>query len=466
VPELTGREGLAAQRCAANPGLGGNEGCSVKGFKLSRYNCIVRQQGGTFLAYNPFKAALAELTDPRLISLLVEGDLTAAEMIEPSVLADVKRAMFLLPEDVDEVEYIRINMLANAFDSSVVGLTILPTLACNFACSYCYEGRKEPIYMTDEVATALVNFAREKTRGARTVEVGWYGGEPLLAVETIERLSDQLRRNAFEEGASYRASLITNGYLLSRRVASRLREAGIESVSVTLDGPPDVHDGRRRLVGGGQTFWRIIENIESSLDILSVGIRANVDKENLDAVWDLLDVLHTRGLWERVSSVNFAPVRNFGAGACAALQDRCVAPEWFWEVLLGKLLELGPRASKPGQHFPGTMLMCGARRVNCWLVEPDGTLKKCWITVGVAEEALGNVLSEWFPSRRWLQWLAANHIPGGCEDCSVLPLCGGGCAYYMLRQGRRDCARWKGNLDKWIMLEAALLSQCSEGTSS
>lgn len=47
--------------------------------------------------------------------------------------------------------------------------------------------------------------------------------------------------------ASYSASIVTNGYLLTEKVAKQLKKLNIENVQITLDGPAYIHNKRRYL---------------------------------------------------------------------------------------------------------------------------------------------------------------------------------------------------------------------------
>lgn len=62
----------------------------------------------------------------------------------------------------------------------------------------------------------------------------------------------------------WQASLITNGILLTRDMIARLTKGWAETkmgIQVTLDGPKDIHEARRRTLNGAPGFNRIIDNI-------------------------------------------------------------------------------------------------------------------------------------------------------------------------------------------------------------
>lgn len=122
-------------------------------------------------------------------------------------------------------------------------LRISVTDRCNFRCSYCMPkevfGKDYP-YLPH---AALLTF-EEITRLARIFvahgvrKIRLTGGEPLLRKD-IERLVEQLATLRTSDGHLLDLTLTTNGSLLKRK-ARALRDAGLQRVTVSLDGLDDV----------------------------------------------------------------------------------------------------------------------------------------------------------------------------------------------------------------------------------
>jgi len=97
-------------------------------------------------------------------------------------------------------------------DSSAIGLTIAPTLSCNFRCIYCYEesAGHQPIFMSKETADNVIRFIRHQLRGPRpTVSIEWYGGEPLMAIDTVYYISQELKKVLGDRMSN---SIVTNWF--------------------------------------------------------------------------------------------------------------------------------------------------------------------------------------------------------------------------------------------------------------
>src|SRR5512138_1426200 len=169
---------------------------------------------------------------------------------------------------------------------------------CNLACAGCARRRSpppDPVALEDLAA----NLARAVAdAGPERAAVVFYGGEPLLDVDGLSRASAAIRVACRRLGATYDASVITNGTLLDDRAAVALAAAGIGKVQVTLAGPPPLHDGRRPLAGAG-SFHRILRNLRTARRHVSVLVRCDVAEGcGLGAVADLVRLLEAEGFFE------------------------------------------------------------------------------------------------------------------------------------------------------------------------
>jgi uncharacterized protein len=116
-------------------------------------------------------------------------------------------------------------------------LILMPTEACNFRCTYCYEdfrySRMEPW-----VVEGVKRFISIRAPGLRVLEINWFGGEPLLATDIVENVSRHVQgllRRRPEMLA--KCGMTTNAFLLSHRRFERLLDLGIREYQVALDGP-------------------------------------------------------------------------------------------------------------------------------------------------------------------------------------------------------------------------------------
>jgi uncharacterized protein len=428
--------------------------------KASRYNFTFQALDGTHLVFNALTGALARLPSdqvPLIQTILAEGSpfdpaapgsLSATESGEGMSLSlddDLRQKLlrggFLVPDDVDECDVLKVRYHAARFDPQQLKLTVLPTLDCNFRCSYCYEQRQE-LTMSAATQEAVVEFARRKVERADTLGVNWYGGEPLLALDIIEHLSTAFRRLCQEHRCtSLPGGIVTNGYLLTRPVATRLRGMGITKVQVTLDGPRDVHNRRRPLAGNAGTFDRIVDNLAECADLCDyLSVRVNSDRDNAERVVELLDTIESRGLKNKVS-VYFAKVMAH-TPACAAVATCCIGDEDFSELELRWARQGLTRGFDLTRYPLPKFNFCDGDLINAFVIAPDGYLYKCWSDPGNPAQAVGHVSDaerHWALKKNFYKWMAWDVFDRTeCRECAVLPVCMGGCPYLGLR---RDLTR-------------------------
>lgn len=116
------------------------------------------------------------------------------------------------------------------------------TLSCNARCIHCYSnasfGRGPQIWPTEDCLALIDELA-----DAGVIVLGFSGGEFLL-----RRDWETLVRRASARGI--RVTLGTNGLLVTRDVARRLKDSGVWNVSVSLDGATAAVHERVRGVAG------------------------------------------------------------------------------------------------------------------------------------------------------------------------------------------------------------------------
>lgn len=304
--------------------------------------------------------------------------------------------------------------------------------------------------MVQDIQDRIVRYVVDHSPPLEKLFVTWFGGEPLLELPVIERLTERF----LALPADYEASIITNGSLLSGKVSKRLVDLRITWAQITLDGPREVHDARRPLAEKHPSFDRILGNIAKADPGLTIKIRVNVDQRNVDAMPGLFDQLDAAGLLGRVT-VYFAPVALY-ASVCADVANYCMTGH-SWARLLSPLQLL---ALNRGYGAPGLPRarrnVCLADRASDLMIVPSGLIFKCWNDVTNPSQAIFDLSrSERTPHMeenlsRWLDWGPFN-FPD-CEACAILPLCMGGCPYISVERGRGACKELKHNLKEMILL--------------
>lgn len=110
--------------------------------------------------------------------------------------------------------------------------------------------------MSGETAQEIVNQIKDKliTGHSGGFALIWYGGEPLIAWNTVRDITSILYQFCKRLGIQFDSSIVTNGDLLSANRVCELKEIGCTTIQITLDGDNASHDVRRPLKNGGVTF--------------------------------------------------------------------------------------------------------------------------------------------------------------------------------------------------------------------
>lgn len=158
------------------------------------------------------------------------------------------------------------------------------TMGCNMRCGHCGSSCAEPL--PDELTTdeALELCDQIGELGLKWVTLS--GGEPLTRKDTpalIERLS--------QNGVS--VNMITNGWLLDKAMVEKLRESGIATVAISIDGTREIHDSIRR--------EGAFSHAEESFQILNemgimTGAVTTITNQNIEILGELKEELIRMGV--------------------------------------------------------------------------------------------------------------------------------------------------------------------------
>lgn len=137
---------------------------------------------------------------------------------------------------------------------------------CNLDCSYCYvynlgdEGWKsQPRRMADAVMDSLVDQLGALSHSqSRPLSVVLHGGEPLLlGVGATERLIQDLKTSLRADAGLH---IQTNGVLLSNEFIDVFARYDV-GISISLDGPAELHDRNRRDRRGDGSHDRVLAGV-------------------------------------------------------------------------------------------------------------------------------------------------------------------------------------------------------------
>ncbi len=423
----------------------------------SRYNIAVPLRNGAGLVHNTMSGATAVLDREEMTELAHVRERTTP------VAERLLHAGYLVPEGCDELAVARDEYARMRFDRRRMLMTIAPTLECNFGCDYCFQGADKPTgRMSEAVQKAILAFVAHHS-AVRRIHVAWYGGEPLLAVRIVERLSDRLIAYCRAHEVGYDAMIVTNGFKLDGKTARSLTSRAVNMAQVTLDGAADYHDRRRATLRGKGTFERILDNLNDVVEnsSLRLSVRVNIDMRNAAGIEGALRLLAKRGFSRRRRfEVYFAPVEAVTEG-CHAISDSCMTKGDYSTLETG-LYALAYKLGLSSLPYPRQFRsLCTAVRPTGYVITPTGDVHKCWDTVSFAQLRVGSVfdpgaLDQSPAVRPWLDWNPFENET--CSGCKLLPSCSGSCAHKFVNSEQTlgeaaslPCPSWKYQIKERLL---------------
>lgn len=338
------------------------------------------------------------------------------------------------------------------------GYVFLITYDCNLRCDYCFQDhmRTNPDFVdllqTMQPATVdLIFEAMRQIEALHRVEeqeqqrrhITFYGGEPLLA--QARPIVEYIINTALAAGEAY-FTAITNGTDLDA-YRDLLGPERISFLQITLDGPPGEHDKRRIYASGDGSFERIAQNVTMALDLgVSVTVRVNTDRDNIELVPQLADQIVERG-WDRCQS--FSAYCAPTTPPDDKTNEGGFLTSWQLYRELAKLRERhrnlcvidGPRDSlrntiarifaDEADPFPGfKSSYCSAHKLM-YIFDPLCDIYACWEYTGNRDIRVGHIAADGrvFLNQLCESWRSRTVASSrACRWCPYAFYCGGGCA--------------------------------------
>ena len=290
---------------------------------------------------------------------------------------------------------------------------------CNLRCQYCFAstgdfgtGRK---IMDIETAKRAIDFVIQRSGSRRNIEVDFFGGEPLMAMDTVKATVAYARSIEKKAGKCFRFTITTNGVLLDDENIDYINREMSNAV-LSLDGRPQVNDRMRKTVNGKGSYEVIVpkfQKLVAGRGTKDYYLRGTFTHYNLDFAED---VMHMADLGFR--NVSVEPV--VGEETCGyALKDEDlpVVLEQY-EKLAEKLKD---RTDVNFFHFNVDLAQgpCVIKRLRgCGAgceyvaVTPEGDIYPCHQFVGNPAYKIGSLSDGAVPSVLLPEHLHQGGVPG------------------------------------------------------
>ncbi len=327
--------------------------------------------------------------------------------------------------------------LAVVKNAPVKALCLHVSHDCNLRCKYCFAstgdfgtGRK---IMPPETAKRAIDFVVEKSGARHNIEIDFFGGEPLMAMDTVRQTVAYARSIEQERNKSFRFTITTNGMLLNEENIAYINRE-MSNCVLSLDGRPEVNDHFRVTESGRGSYDVIVPKFQALLADRSRDkdyyVRGTFTADNLDFA---ADVLHIADFG--FDSVSVEPVIAADDCAYALREEHLPAIFAEYEKLAREMLH---RNDFNFFHFNVDLAQgpCVIKRIRgCGAgseyvaVTPEGDLYPCHQFVGNEDYKMGNVHEGTFRMDISDRFSAQNiYTREDCQDCWARFYCSGGCS--------------------------------------
>ena len=309
---------------------------------------------------------------------------------------------------------------------------------CNLRCSYCFASKGtyagKAALMDEQTAKTALDFLVAQSQNRVNLEVDFFGGEPTLNFDVVQKAVAYGRQLEARTGKNIRFTLTTNAYAITDDMAGFINKE-MKNLVVSIDGREEVHN-RERIDAGGRGSWaQCVKNAKrlvAGRGEKEYYIRGTYTANNLDFSKDVLAIADMG-----FSNISIEPVINAGNLSLIKQDLSAIQTEY---ARLGDAIE---RRRKEGSPFSFFHFMvdfaggpcvdkrlrgCGAAREYV-AVTPEGDIYPCHQFVGNTAFKMGNVHDGSLDAGISAQFADCHvYAKTQCRNCWAKYFCSGGCA--------------------------------------
>lgn len=430
-------------------------------YSITKYAYFFISSKGIPLAYCSKNNSFLSLTK-ELYNLLLSCKRNANQIsqIDQQSLSILLKNGIIVNKSDDDAYLLRHHYETDkkAYSGTNLLLTIVPTLDCNFSCAYCFENNKRNVYMSETTISMLIEFIK-RHNFIKSLSICWYGGEPLLAFNIMKKIMIKLQNEIKLPILSH--VIVTNGYHLNREVIDFCEAYKVTCMQVTLDGIKERHDSIRINKSNQKaSFDKIIDNMDmllKKIDDFKLHIRVNIEKKNLIDFHNISNYLNQK--WPNKKTYIYPGFLRIDDKekkclSCDSMQRKDIA-EFITNLAMNK--------NSKFSYFPKRIKnMCMAIRKNAYIIGPEGEIYKCWNDVGDTQKVIGDIYTNKITnSYLYHKYMVASkwYNRKACINCFFLPICGNGCAWYVLKNMYEN---YSYDICNCIQKSPGILNKCLE----
>ncbi len=317
------------------------------------------------------------------------------------------------------------------------------TLKCNLACSHC--GSRAGAKREDELSTTEALDLVKQMADLGIKEVTLIGGEAYLRPDWL-MIASEIKRFGMK------ATMTTGGYGISAGTAKRMAQAGIDTVSVSIDGLAKEHDAMRGKQGSWEQCFKTLAHLKAAG--ITCGVNTQINRNSAHDLPMLYQKLVEAGVsaWQIQLTVPMGNAVEHNEMLLQPIELLDLYPLIYFLSLQGRKdnLTIQP-GNNIGYYGPYERVLRGANQLesewafyqgctagqNVLGIEANGAIKGCpslpsdaYTGGNIRERTLVDIYEN-APEIRFNDIDEAldttKHLWGHCKGCEFATTCRGGC---------------------------------------
>ena len=275
-----------------------------------------------------------------------------------------------------------------------------------------------------------ITYCESELQEGEPLTITWYGGEPLLFSKAIQIGSNRLQTLSKARNSRYSADLLTNGSLLTEKVATALPDLGIKTLQVSIDWPLSSSQRHRPRESTESALTRTLENIDHVPAAIDLTLRVNCMPGFLDTFENLLDRIEKhiqRPIQIGVATLFISNDASLNTEASERFRYDQRRVDFYMEERKAKALLR--KAGFPQRVLPATGFGVALHRSAECSKPAVYRLMEASEPVRARSRGRGAKIENERPNELALEYRnRANQWESGpCGTCGFLPICHGGC---------------------------------------
>lgn len=330
-----------------------------------------------------------------------------------------------MPTDLDEIQKVKDHYTKISTRDDVLIFTIIPSMACNYHCKYCFEGDRthNKQVMSKETIEASAKFIADRYNelpNVKSVLIKWFGGEPLLHLDIIEKIYSGL--DSYNVPTEY--WMFSNGKLLIPDNVNRLSKykQSNHDITVTIDG---MAENNAKIKGCCEDdLMTVLNNIKNAQKKLNIVLKINVNNTNKHEIYEIMDLLNSLDI-----SIAVKLERIYGSSDSIEYNE-------IYKLTHDTEKYVKDKGYKITIIHLSDLKICEGNLVNHYTIAPDGAIYGCENTANIKEYQCGSVFTG-FKETEISHYFTDFNLEEKCIQCKYLPMCYGSCKYARLTKSDR-----------------------------